>query len=42
MHSVGWVKTHFKNIIENIQKFQINHKLKLALDWKILRDEGRK
>lgn len=39
---VGVNKTHFKIAIGNIQKFQINHKLMLALDWKALRDEGRK
>lgn len=31
-----------KEAVNNIKKFQASHKLILNLDWKKLRDEGRK
>lgn len=39
---VGFNKMHLKEAIDNIQNFQTSHKLILNLDWKTLRDEGRK
>jgi prevent-host-death family protein len=39
---VGFNKAHLKAAVENIQTFQNTHKLTLDLDWKVLRDEGRK
>jgi prevent-host-death family protein len=39
---VGFNKSHLKEAVKDIEKFQNDHQLTLGLDWKTLRDEGRK
>jgi prevent-host-death family protein len=38
---IGFSHNDFKQSIEKMKAFQSTHQIKLGLDWKILRDEGR-
>lgn len=39
---IGTSKAEVKKAIQEVKEFQSTHKLTLGMDWKTLRDEGRK